>query len=191
MSRLSEGCVTAAMNGPWSDSGDAPRVLGGGTLDVGGERDAVCAPAVRRRRRSSASTCRPWLRRDRVARGEAAGAQVQSGIAAPAIDAGPGRDLDAALPHLMELGGKRVTADDDARNLIARRQAPAGEAVDANRGARARRSLRACAAAPPDRPAVDRSRPGSKCLGQTAAGFFLRGRHGDVGFDVGQRQRRR
>ena len=65
------------------------------------------------------------------------GRTLRPGVAAPAIDARPRRDLDAALPDLVELRGVGVAAHDDARDLIARRQAAAGEPVDANRRARA------------------------------------------------------
>ena len=85
-------------------------------------RISVPALAPRARRR-----CAPTAR---------SGAAFKPGIAAPAIDARPRRDLDAPLPDLVKLRRKRIAAHDDARNLIARRQASAGEAVDANHRAR-------------------------------------------------------
>ena len=70
----------------------------------------------------------------RTVRRERARPQRESRVPAPPLHAGPGRDFDTTLPDLMELGRKRIAAHDDARDLIAGREASAGEAIHANRG---------------------------------------------------------
>ncbi len=116
--------------------GNATGVFGRRTLDVGGKRHAIAHQRACRERVHADHRARLGARRGRgITRGESARTYVEPGVAAEPVDTRARRDLDAAPPDVVELGRKGVTPNDDAGNLIPRRQAPAGEAVDADGGA--------------------------------------------------------